>query len=147
MGDNKKLGIQKEDRILADRYAKRFGLTDHSLVLSRDKNDSRKLYFFGFDEFGLEYRIAFNKVKRMRSPKGIQIVNKLDYLIHQSNLTHGKDVYDFSLVKEEDIAFHNKLSIICKTHGVFKKRKSAHITDAEGCPQCAMDRFKNVKKY
>ena len=139
MGVDKKLGISKEQRELAKRYASRYGLHDHEVVLSR-RSGNRIVYLIGTDENGIKYRIRFDKVKRMKPPKGIQVVNRKDYLIYQSNLVHGEGTYDFSLVNEEYITFHNKLPIICKTHGVFYKRKSAHITDGMGCPKCSMNR-------
>ena len=49
-----------------------------------------------------------------------------------------------TLEKEEDINFKDKLPIICYEHGVFYKRKAAHITQEEGCPLCSKNRF--IKK-
>jgi hypothetical protein len=146
MGANKKIGISKEQRQVAHKYAGRFYLYDYHLELSR-ASGKRIIYLIGTDENNITYRIRFDKVKKMKSPKGIQVVNKLDYLIYQGNKIHGKGRYDYSLIKDEDITFSNKISIICETHGVFKKRKSAHITDGEGCPKCSRNRFNNNRKY
>jgi len=146
MGVDKKLGISKEQRDIAERYCSRYGLHDYEVILSR-KSGNRVIYVIGIDENGIKYKIRFDKVKRMKSPKGIQVVNRKDYLIHQSNQIHGEGTYDFSLVEEEDITFSNKLQIICKTHGVFLKRKSAHITDGMGCPKCSANRLRNNRKY
>ena len=146
MGANKKIGINKEHRDIANRYSRRMRLYDYDLVLSR-ASGKRVIYFIGTDVHGITYRIRFDKVRLMRQPKGIQVLNKKDYLIHQSNEVHGLNAYDYSLVSDNDITFKNKISIICSTHGVFKKRKSAHITDSEGCPKCSKNRFNNNRKY
>jgi len=122
MGIQKKLGISKEQRDIARRYCKRYNLHDYKVVLGRSYG-KRLLYVIGVDGFGIEYRIRFDKVKRMRSPKGVQVVNKKDYLIHQSSLVHGINTYDYSLIEDKDITFKDKLPIICNTHGVFYKRK------------------------
>lgn len=146
MGASKKIGISREQREIAYKYASRFSLLDYRLELSR-ASGKRIIYLIGTDEDDITYRIRFDKVMKMKSPKGIQVVNKLDYLIYQGEKIHGKRRYDYSLIKDEDITFSNKLSIICPTHGVFKKRKAAHITDGEGCPKCSKNRFSNNRKY
>lgn len=145
MGADKKIGISKEQRRLASRYAKRFLLHDYKLVLSRSSG-KRVIYLIGIDENDITYRIRFDKVKRMRKPKGVQVVNKKDYLVFQATRIYG-DTYDYSLIKEEDITFSNKLEIVCEEHGSFFKRKSAHITDREGCPKCSMVRYNINRKY
>jgi hypothetical protein len=146
MGANQKIGISKEYRDLANRYSKRMGLYDYNLVLSRPSK-RRTVYFIGTDINNITYRIRFDKIRLMRPPNGNQVVNIRDYLVHQSNLTHGEGTYDLSLVKESDITFTNKIEIICKTHGVFKKTKSAFITARQGCPTCSKNRFNNNRKY
>lgn len=146
MGIDKKLGISKEHRELASKYARRYGLTEHKVILNRVKGN-RVLYVLGTDVNGITYKIRFDKVKRMKSPKGIQVVNRLHYLIHQGNEVHGEGTYDYGLIKEEEITFHNKLPILCSTHGLFYKRKAAHITDGEGCPKCARQRLITNRKY
>jgi len=147
MGVLKKLGISKEQREIAERYARRYSLLDHKVILGR-KNGKRIIYLLGTDNNGITYRIRFDKVKRMKSPKGVQVVNRKDYLIYQSSVVHGKKAYDYSLIKSDDeITFKCKIPIICKIHGVFYKRKSAHITDGEGCPKCSRRRLGNNRKY
>jgi len=146
MGVQKKIGIEVEHRRIAQKYANRFQLEDHKVIVGTAAG-KRFMYFIGTDCNGITYKIRFDKINKMRSPKGIQVVNRLDYLIYQSGVVHGVGTYDFSLVKESDITFHNKLQIICKTHGVFLKRKSSHITDEEGCPQCSYNRIINNRKY
>lgn len=46
---------------------------------------------------------------------------------------HG-DRYDYSLVNY--INSHKKVEIICKTHGVFKQKPNAHLTNKNGCREC-----------
>ena len=56
----------------------------------------------------------------------------IDSFISKANLIHNFK-YDYSLVN-----FNNnkeKISIICKTHGVFMQRVSAHL-EGRGCPDC-----------
>lgn len=146
MGVDRKPGIQKEDRARADRYAARYGMVSHNLEVSR-ATGKKCLYLVCEDADGLEYRIRFDKVKRMSPPIGVQVTNRLHYLIIQSDEVHGIDTYDFSMVKESDIKFRNKLPIICKTHGVFYKSKAALISEREGCPECSKNRYNNNKKY
>ena len=145
MGADKKIGIEAEDRRIAQRYATRFGLVDFSLKVSR-ANGLRAIYFTGTDYDGVIYRLKMSKLKQMRSPKGTQVVNRHHYLVVQSEKVHGGK-YDYSLIKEEDITFSNKLKIICPVHGVFHKRKSAHVTDREGCPQCSANRLRQLRKF
>jgi rubrerythrin len=87
-----------------------------------------------------------SKLRQMRSPKGTQVVNKHHYLVVQAEKVHGSK-YDYSLIKEEDITFANKLKIVCPVHGVFHKRKSAHVTDREGCPHCSANRLRQLRKF
>lgn len=146
MGVEKKIGISKEERLIAVKYASRFRLHDYKLVIGRSTGH-RILYLEGTSEDDLEYRIRFDKVKKMSSPKGIQITNKLFYLKYQCDKVHGLDKYDLSGIKEEEITFSAKLPIKCHIHGLFYKRKAALITDSEGCPKCSKNRFNNNRKY
>lgn len=146
MGADKKIGISKEYRSTAKRYCNRYSLYDYSLELSRSSG-RRVIYLIAEDEDGVIYRIRFDKVMKMRRPRGVQVINKLHYFLIQANKVHGDGTYDYSMIKEEDITFSNKLDIICETHGVFKKRKSAHVTDMGGCPKCAKKRFNSRRKY
>lgn len=43
--------------------------------------------------------------------------------------------YDYSLINYETA--HQKVSIICPSHGVFKQTPSSHLYGECGCPQCA----------
>ena len=145
MGADKKIGIEKSIRVIANRYANRYLFTSYNLVLSRSSG-RRIIYFIGTDENDIIYRIRFAKVKKMKKPKGIQVLNRHAYLVLQAERVHGEGTYDYSLIKEEDITFSNKLDIVCKTHGVFKKRKAAHVTDKEGCPKCSAKKLKHQRK-
>jgi hypothetical protein len=145
MGADKKIGIEAEDRRIANRYAARFGLVDYSLKISRN-NGLRAIHFTGSDSDGVTYRLKMCKLRQMRSPKGTQVVNKHHYLVVQAEKVHGSK-YDYSLIKEEDITFANKLKIVCLFHGVFHKRKSAHVTDREGCPHCSANRLRQLRKF
>ena len=146
MGTDKKIGIEAEDRRIADRYATRFGLVDYSLKISRN-NGLRAIHFTGSDSDGVIYRLKMSKLKQMRSPKGTQVINRHHYLVVQAEKVHGFGKYDYSLIKEEDITFSNKLKIVCPVHGVFYKRKSAHVTDREGCPSCSANRLRQLRKF
>lgn len=146
MGTDKKIGIEAEDRRLADRYASRFGLVDCTLKISRS-NGLRAIHFTGTNSDGITYRLKMSKLKQMRSPKGTQVVNRHDYLVVQADKIHGIGKYDYSLIREEDITFANKLKIVCSIHGVFHKRKSAHVTDGEGCPHCSASRLRQLRKF
>lgn len=146
MGTDKKIGIEVEDRRLANRYAVRFGLVDCVLKISRN-NGLRATHFTGTDVNGVTYRMKMSKLKQMKSPKGTQVVNRHHYLVTQADKVHGEGRYDYSLIREKDITFSNKLNILCYIHGVFKKRKSAHVTDREGCPHCSANRLRELRKF
>ena len=145
MGTDKKIGIEKEERAIAKKYSTRFRLVDCSLSISRTSG-VRVLYLNGTDYDGVTYRIRHVWLKKMRPPSGMQVVNRHHYLVTQADKVHGGK-YDYSLIKEEDITFINKLSIVCPTHGVFKKRKSAHVTDREGCPKCSKGKLNEYRRY
>jgi len=142
----KLIGISKEQRLLARKYASRFKIHTHKLIVRRKKG-VRFIHFIGTDENDLEYDIRFDKIEKMNRPTGMQITNKIRYLTYQGNLTHGKGKYDYSLVLEDNIKVGIKLPIICSIHGIFYKRKASHITDGEGCPKCSANRLKNNRKY
>ena len=67
--------------------------------------------------------------------------NKIQDFISKFIKTHG-DKYDYSLV--EFINSKNKISIICKEHGEFKKTPSNHIL-GQGCPECSLHNSKLKK--
>lgn len=55
-----------------------------------------------------------------------------DHYLDLCNKKHN-NYYDYSLVAYKSI--DDKVSIICKTHGIFSQRFSAHI-NGQGCPSC-----------
>ena len=140
-----RIGITKERRKLGDKYARRFHLFNHRVIKHRLKG-TNYYYLLAEDRNGLLYKIRFDKILAMRRPDGHQVINKLYYFIFQAEELYG-DKYDYSLITEEDIGYKNKLTIVCPIHGEFKKRKASHITDGEGCPMCAADRFKSNRQY
>jgi len=146
MGVDKKIGISKKQRDIADKYARRYSMVYHKLIVSRPKR-VRTIYLICEDIHGLEYRIRWDKVVRMNRPKGIQVTNKAFYLKYQCDKVHGKDLYDLSMISDDMINSTDKLPIICKVHGVFHKRKASLITDREGCPSCSQNRYNNNRKY
>lgn len=44
--------------------------------------------------------------------------------------------YDYSLV--EYTTMHNKVKIICETHGIFEQTPNAHIRQKQDCPKCSI---------
>lgn len=60
--------------------------------------------------------------------------NKLstDEFINRAKKTHGNQ-YDYSQVNYKN--WTNKVSIICRKHGVFKQRADRHLY-GNGCPKC-----------
>lgn len=66
-------------------------------------------------------------IKRNESRK-----SSVEDVIIDFKTKHG-DTYDYSLVDYK--TYHEKVSIICKTHGVFNQSPSDHIRGC-GCPSC-----------
>lgn len=60
--------------------------------------------------------------------------------IEKAFAVHG-GVYDYSLVDYSRT--HNKIKIICKTHGEFSQRASQHLLGA-GCPSCKLDTLSDI---
>lgn len=143
----KKLGISKEQRLLSDKYAKRFNLFNHKLVVAR-RGTRRTLYLLGHDEDDVEYRIRFDKVRAMRRIKGQnQVINKAHYFKVQARQVHGEEKYDYSMINESNISSREKMPIICDQHGIFYKDKRHHITDRAGCPVCAKERENKKRRF
>lgn len=146
MGVDKRIGISKEERAVANRYASRYRLSDAFLYIRR-MSGRRVLFLQAYDEDGIKYNMRFTKIKKMRPPMGNQVVDKLHYLKVQADKVHGKDRYDLTRIKK--VRYLEKMPIICKVygHGVFYKTKSAFITQGEGCPKCSKNRYNNNRKY
>lgn len=68
---------------------------------------------------------------------------KLDQFIYEANLIH-YNKYDYS--KTEYIRAHCIIAIICKKHGLFNQRASAHL-DGQGCPKCGFSISKAERKW
>ena len=60
--------------------------------------------------------------------------------IEKAKEIHG-DKYDYSLVDYKTA--HNKVSIICKKHGVFEQIAYRHL-DGSGCPSCSMSNGEEI---
>lgn len=64
-----------------------------------------------------------------------------DYFLIRAKEVHG-DVYDYSLIKEEDIKNNRtKVPIICKKHGIFYQTIDNHINRNNGCPKCCRSKL------
>lgn len=63
--------------------------------------------------------------------------------IEEAKKIHG-DIYDYSKVKYINIK--NKVIIICKKHGEFKKFPSQHKNNKAGCPICNMYQTEGILK-
>ena len=64
-----------------------------------------------------------------------------EYFLIRAKEVHG-DVYDYSLIKEEDIKNNrSKVPIICKKHGIFNQTIDNHINQKNGCPKCCRSKL------
>lgn len=66
--------------------------------------------------------------------------------IEKATIKHG-DRYDYDGIDNPKTV--DKVSIICKEHGVFTQEVNAHINKGQGCPECGKHLYKNnvKKKY
>ena len=67
-----------------------------------------------------------------------------DEFIKKAKKVHG-DKYDYS--KSNYISVHDKISIICKKHGIFYQTPNSHVSDNHGCPKCIHRISKNEMNY
>jgi hypothetical protein len=74
----------------------------------------------------------FNKRGCPKCNGGIRLTT--EEFIKKAVKIHG-DIYSYKLVKY--INNHNKISIICKEHGIFLQTSNIHL-NGSGCPSCAM---------
>ena len=63
----------------------------------------------------------------------------LDEFILKSQKIHG-ELYDYSI--SNYINYHENIDIICRKHGVFKKRVKHHLTGS-GCNKCTNEKMSN----
>lgn len=144
---NPQIGLSIEERRLAEKYARRFGLVDAVLRIRRGmKHRPRLLYILGYDKDQIKYRVSFNQAKKMIKPTSYNVATeyRLKYFIMRAKEIHGNK-YDYSLVELADIIkLRVKVPIICNTdgHGVFMQTKENHVLDIRGCPKCAKKRLK-----
>ena len=66
--------------------------------------------------------------------------------IEKATIKHG-DKYDYDGIDNPKTV--DKVSIICKEHGVFTQEVNAHINKGQCCPECGKHLYKNnvKKKY
>jgi Zn finger protein HypA/HybF involved in hydrogenase expression len=69
------------------------------------------------------------------SDRGISKYDRESY-IKRANEVHG-DRYDYSKVELNCVT--DRIIIICKNHGEFPQKASAHINSRAGCPDCAAE--------
>ena len=66
--------------------------------------------------------------------KSSKRLNDQEDIIRRFMEVHG-DTYDYSEV--EYIDYHTDVKIRCKKHGVFEQTPNNHISQKQGCPECA----------
>lgn len=144
-----RIGISKEERTLAHRFAKKNRLHSWHLKIKRgQKNNPKILYFYGYDEDDVLYKVMYKHVKRQDLIDGHQVAksHKLEYFLKQAKEVHG-DKYDYNLVENDDIGWQLKLPLVCnkKGHGLFMQTKQNHITDKRGCPVCGRRKVNAIR--
>ena len=143
---DKAIGIPPALRSLADRYARRYSLTDYKVIVQRVKG-KRVFYVLAWDQNDVQYRIRMDKVRAMRRPNIRQVMNKMWYVKQSIEEVHGEDRYDLSLIEEKHLKCNVKMPIICHEHGVFHKQRRNLVDDRQGCPKCSRRRYNINRKY
>ena len=144
-----RLGFTDDEKRIAERYATRFGLHSTRLTLKR-RRGARFVYLIGTSEDNIDYRIRFDKVKRMRRYNGRnQALDKVEYFKVRAEKVHGEK-YDYSMIEEDDLKNRGKVPIICKrndAHGVFYQDSGNHINHGKGCPKCGKNKLKSMQSF
>lgn len=70
-------------------------------------------------------------------------VRNLDTFLNNAQQIHG-DRYDYS--QFEYVTAKHKSIVICRIHGQFLINANNHF-NGKGCPQCALDKHKTIRKY
>jgi len=92
---------------------------------------------------GKFFQAAYAHLKGQGCPKcrylrsGCNRIKSTENFILDAIKIHG-NVYDYSLVKYKNAK--QKISIICKKHGIFEQTPSWHINNKHGCPKCNSSR-------
>jgi len=126
---NNEIFLIKAKRKWGDKY-------DYSLVNFKSCHSSVKIIYNGdiYDQLPHNHLIY--------APEKRNIKTKNEF-IEQSINYHG-DKYDYSLV--EYINGNTSVSIICKSHGLFRQKPSIHIRS--GCPVCSESKGeREIRKY
>jgi len=71
------------------------------------------------------------------STKGSYHKKNTKWFIDTSTKLHGRR-YDYSLVKYQ--RYHDKVEIVCPTHGSFFQTAGSHIHNKNGCPECGKEK-------
>ena len=69
-------------------------------------------------------------------------------IIRLSKKRHG-ELYDYSKVEGEINNVHEKITIICRTHGPFRQKAVGHYNAGYGCPKCGIAKsgLDNIKAF
>ena len=70
---------------------------------------------------------------------------RLKSFLERSKKNHDNN-YDYSLVEEKHMNAKNKVSIICKTHGIFKQDYGHHMRGSN-CPKCYNKIFRKQNEW
>jgi hypothetical protein len=90
---------------------------------------------YGCTQCGIE-REKYNKIEDKRRKKEQLKKERIDNFFKKCKEIHG-DRYDYSLV--EYINTNSKVKIICREHGEFEQRASAHSA-GQGCSECKFEK-------
>lgn len=81
-------------------------------------------------------REKYNKINKRKNDKENSLINKVDNFFTKCLEIHNNR-YDYSLAKYTNTSA--KIIIICREHGEFLQRASAHL-DGQGCMSCRLDK-------
>lgn len=116
--------IEKSKLVHLDRY-------DYSLVKYGNNNNTKVEIIC--KKHGVFSQLPSNHLSGQGCGKCVGKGKKTIDFIREGNIIHN-GLYDYSLV--EYLGSSEKVSIICKKHGVFRQDPKNHIFSKHGCPNC-----------
>ena len=125
------LFIKRAIEIHGNRYC-------YSTVNYRSNRQKVSIYC---NKHGVFDQTPYNHLRGVGCPACSNKKSNTETFIKKATEVHG-DCYDYSTVNY--LHSHQKVSICCPEHSIFKQTPSSHLT-GHGCPGCANYRFNRAK--
>lgn len=88
------------------------------------------------DKYNIKYKVLIEVLLRGSKPNFSSAINKIIYFKKISSDIHNNK-FEYSLVKINSV--HNKVKIICPTHGIFEQLAMSHLLGKD-CKQCSSEK-------